>query len=168
MRLERKIPGEESLQRLKEIIASLPALSSPAYSPSLLHTDLVPSNFIQGKNSLLIIDWQSPRFGDAAFDVWAFCSDAFTLWDLKKGMSKEEKEAFLRAYLSCRSDHGLPARLKAKAPLFCLNLGLYYLERFADYRDGRLPESIVRGKEELFQRYGRVMDACLRESEEAI
>ncbi|MEM3030167.1 MAG: aminoglycoside phosphotransferase family protein [Candidatus Micrarchaeia archaeon] len=166
-RLENKMPGNEDLARFKKSFALLPATASPAYSPCLLHTDLVPSNFIQGKK-LVLIDWQSPRFGDAAFDVWAFCSDAFTLWDLKQGMSKGEKRAFLRAYLGRCRDATLPARLRAKAPLFALNVGLYYLERFTDFKNGRLPRKITRGKEKLFQRYEKVKNACLRELEKTI
>ncbi|MEM4389077.1 MAG: aminoglycoside phosphotransferase family protein [Candidatus Micrarchaeia archaeon] len=163
-RLDKKMPEHGDLLRFKHLLQCLPQTSSPPYSPSLLHTDPVPSNFIQGKK-LILIDWQSPRFGDAAFDVWAFCSDAFQLWDLRRGMSRAEKRAFLRTYLSHHHDGTLPARLQAKAPLFALNLGLYYLERFTDFVEGRLAEEMTRGKEKLFGRYERVKDACLRELE---
>lgn len=127
----------------------------------LVHGDLAPCNIIVEGDNLRIIDWQRPTITDPAFDVWAFMEDAFVRWDLPETLSKDKKSLFIETYSSLVDDPTILERLKKKSPLYYLNVGLYCLMRYAQYKSGKISSERTKGKEHLWKKYDTVKDVCV-------
>jgi len=65
---------------------------------SLIHTDVVTSNIIDGARGLRLIDWQCPAFGDPCEDIASFLSPAMQYLYAGAPLCDLEKRAFLAAY----------------------------------------------------------------------
>lgn len=116
--------------RLRESLdhaASMSHMSHP-YRSSIIHTDLVPSNIIEYEGSFFLIDWQSPRIGDPAFDIWAMTSSVFNLWDLGSPMPSSMKEKLIEEYIRLTGDLTLRSRIRSKELLWLIELGMYCLQ----------------------------------------
>lgn len=155
----REITGlfEELIEKAKKHAVNVKGFS---YPKSLVHTDPVPSNFILGEK-ISLIDWQRPIISYPAFDVWAFLSKPYNLWDLSETLTNEQKELFLKKYLELRYDPTLVERIKQKEPLYLLQLGLYCLIRYSDYKSGKIAEDVLKGRGANFERYGRTKEVIL-------
>lgn len=127
---------------------------------SLIHADPVPSNIIVGPK-IVLIDWQTPMLGDPAFDIWAFTSEAFSLWDLDVTLTEKQKRLFIETYQLLRKDATLEARLDLKAPLYLLQYGLHCSTRYYDYKSRRLAAELTEGREANFEKYRRTADVII-------
>jgi aminoglycoside phosphotransferase (APT) family kinase protein len=133
----------------------------------LLHADAVASNIIAGKR-VYLIDWQTPMIGDPVYDIWAFFSKAFSLWNTQLSPSPAQKQLFLQTYLAARPDPDLVERLVRKTPFYLLQYGLHCSRRYFDFRSGLLPVELTRGRETNFEQYGRISQVILDEIEETL
>lgn len=158
------------IEKAKEHFLKANITSNSLYPKTIIHTDPVPSNFVVGDkiDKITLIDWQRPIIADPAFDVWAFLSEPFNLWDLPETISEEQKELFLTTYLGLREDSTLLERIKLKEPLYLLQLGLYCLLRHSDYKNGKILEELWKGREENFERYGKTKEVIIEKLKEIL
>lgn len=129
------------------------------FKPSIIHNDLVPSNLIK-KEQVHLIDWQGTWIGDPAFDCWAFTSDVFNRWDWKDILTAEQKELFWKKYLTISKDKDIRKRAEIKTPHYYMKILIYSLNKFSDYKTGKLPEELI-GREHHFEKYEKIIEMCL-------
>lgn len=134
---------------------------------AIVHTDPVASNIIAGER-VTLIDWQTPMIGDPAFDVWAFFSRAFSLWDAPAAPTPAQQALFHQAYQALRPDPSLPERIRQKAPFYLLQYALHCSGRYHDFRAGKLPAELTAGREANFEKYGAITPVILAECEESL
>lgn len=104
------------------------------YSETLIHKDLIAGNILVTEdNQINIIDWDSVKIGDPAFDVFAITNKQFNLWDMKEYMSLEQKNLFYKIYLENRKDPTLIERIKNKGEFWQVILAIYSAGRYTDY-----------------------------------
>lgn len=72
-------------------------------------------------------------------------------------MTEYQKELFLQEYISITGDNTIQQRVQQKEPLYLLRLCTYITNALYDYRAGKLPEEIVKGREKNFERYERIL-----------
>jgi Ser/Thr protein kinase RdoA (MazF antagonist) len=125
------------------------------------------SNFIVGQK-IFLIDWQTPMIGDPVFDIWAFMSKAFSLWDLDAPPTEEQKSLFIKTYQSLREDQALEARLNLKEPLYLLQYGLHCSTRYYDYKSRKLSADLIEGRQANFEKYLRTTDVIIARLEEIL
>jgi aminoglycoside phosphotransferase (APT) family kinase protein len=70
--------------------------------PCIVNTEVNSANFIVNRKNetIHLVDWEMPRWGDPSQDLSHFCSPLTTLWKTDWRMSPEKKRDFLKAY--CR------------------------------------------------------------------
>jgi len=70
--------------------------------PCIVNTEVNSGNFIvnRKKETIHLVDWEMPRWGDPSQDLSHFCSPLTTLWKTDWRMSPEQKRDFLKTY--CR------------------------------------------------------------------
>ncbi|MCP4543178.1 MAG: aminoglycoside phosphotransferase family protein [Chloroflexi bacterium] len=127
---------------------------------ALIHADPTPSNFVVGPQ-VVLIDWQTPMIGDPAYDIWAFTSDAFTLWDSDRSPTPAQKALFRDTYLTLREDQTFGERMILKEPLYLLQYGLHCAIRYCDYESGKIPPHLVKGREANYEKYRQTRDIIL-------
>jgi aminoglycoside phosphotransferase (APT) family kinase protein len=68
--------------------------------PCIVNTEVNSGNFIvnRQKETIHLVDWEMPRWGDPSQDLCHFCSPLTTLWKTNWRMTKEEKHRFLQTY----------------------------------------------------------------------
>ncbi len=133
------------------------------YENALTHTDLVPSNFIKNKKGIFLIDWQTPKISDPAFDVWAFISEVYNKWDWQGSLNDKQKKLFLKTYLKLRKDKTLIERIKIKEPLYLLDMAIYCASAELDYKAGKIEPSIITyGREKNFERYEKIKEIAIK------
>ena len=71
--------------------------------PCIVNTEVNSGNFIvnRGHQTIHLVDWEMPRWGDPSQDLCHFCSPLTTLWKTDYRMTTAEKDRFIRRY--CRS-----------------------------------------------------------------
>jgi thiamine kinase-like enzyme len=134
---------------------------------ALIHADPTPSNFVVGPK-VVLIDWQTPMIGDPAYDIWAFTSDAFTLWDSNTPPSSAQKALFRDSYLALREDQTFGERMFLKEPLYLLQYGLHCAIRYRDYESGKIPPHLVAGREANYEKYRQTRDIILQRLREIL
>ncbi|UCG10253.1 MAG: aminoglycoside phosphotransferase family protein [Dehalococcoidia bacterium] len=154
----------EFIDKAKKRTAEIKIKACPK---SLIHADPVPSNFIVGQK-IFLIDWQTPMIGDPVFDIWAFMSKAFSLWDLDAPPTEEQKRLFIKTYQSLREDPALEARLNLKEPLYLLQYGLHCSTRYYDYKSRKLSADLIEGRQASFEKYLRTTDVIIARLEEIL
>lgn len=87
----------------------------------LIHGDPVPGNLLAHDGTLTLIDWQCPQIGDPAEDLALFLSPAMQLMYRGAPLSKDEEDAFLRAY----PDPRIAGRALALKPWFHWRMAAY-------------------------------------------
>jgi aminoglycoside phosphotransferase (APT) family kinase protein len=77
--------------------------------PCIVNTEVNSGNFIanQERETLHLVDWEMPRYGDPSQDLSHFCSPLTTLWKTRYRMPEREKRAFIRTYASRHHDRHL-------------------------------------------------------------
>ena len=70
--------------------------------PCIVNTEVNSGNFIvnRKKQTMHLVDWEMPRWGDPSQDLAHFCSPLTTLWKTDWRMSPAQKRDFLASY--CR------------------------------------------------------------------
>lgn len=73
--------------------------------PCIVNTEVNSGNFIVNKQrqTMHLVDWEMPRWGDPSQDLCHFCSPLTTLWKTDYRMTSSEKDRFIRHY--CRFIH---------------------------------------------------------------
>ena len=68
--------------------------------PCIVNTEVNSGNFIVNRQqeTIHLVDWEMPRWGDPSQDLCHFCSPLTTLWKTSWRMTKEEKSRFLKTY----------------------------------------------------------------------
>ncbi|MDJ0831685.1 MAG: aminoglycoside phosphotransferase family protein [Desulfobacterales bacterium] len=68
--------------------------------PCIINTEVNSGNFIVNrvKNSIHLVDWEMPRWGDPSQDLCHFYSPLTTLWKTDFQMNQAQKRAFIQAY----------------------------------------------------------------------
>jgi aminoglycoside phosphotransferase (APT) family kinase protein len=69
--------------------------------PCIVNTEVNSGNFIvnRQKETIHLVDWEMPRWGDPSQDLSHFCSPLTTLWKTDWRMSPAQKREFLNAYV---------------------------------------------------------------------
>jgi aminoglycoside phosphotransferase (APT) family kinase protein len=77
--------------------------------PCIVNTEVNSGNFIvnRERETLHLVDWEMPRYGDPSQDLSHFCSPLTTLWKTRYRMPEREKRAFIRAYANRHHDRHL-------------------------------------------------------------
>jgi aminoglycoside phosphotransferase (APT) family kinase protein len=70
--------------------------------PCIVNTEVNSGNFIvnRERETIHLVDWEMPRWGDPSQDLSHFCSPLTTLWKTDWRMSPAKKRDFLKSY--CR------------------------------------------------------------------
>lgn len=147
----------EFIDKARKRMAGIKIAACPR---ALIHADPVPSNIIVGQK-IFLIDWQALMIGDPVFDIWAFMSEAFSLWDLDVTLTEKQKRLFIKTYQVLRKDATLEARLDLKAPLYLLQYGLHCSTRYYDYKSRRLSADLIEGRQANFEKYRRTTDVIV-------
>jgi aminoglycoside phosphotransferase (APT) family kinase protein len=68
--------------------------------PCIVNTEVNSGNFIvdRAQDSIFLVDWEMPRWGDPSQDLSHFCSPLTTLWKTNWKMSPAKKREFLESY----------------------------------------------------------------------
>jgi aminoglycoside phosphotransferase (APT) family kinase protein len=68
--------------------------------PCIVNTEVNSANFIvnRPRNTIHLVDWEMPRWGDPSQDLCHFCSPLTTLWKTSWKMSAAQKNEFLKTY----------------------------------------------------------------------
>lgn len=66
----------------------------------VINTEVNSGNFIanRDRNTLHLVDWEMPRWGDPSQDLCHFCSPLTTLWKTRFRMTSHQKKAFIDTY----------------------------------------------------------------------
>ncbi len=94
--------------------------------PCLINTEVNSGNFIANRQqeTLHLVDWEKPLWGDPSQDLSHFCVPTTTLWKTDYQMSSQDKQRFLEAYKAALPDPHLretiEARVRLRDPFNCL------------------------------------------------
>jgi aminoglycoside phosphotransferase (APT) family kinase protein len=98
---------------------------------SLVHTDVVPSNFIVN-DKCFIIDWEKARVDDPSYDIAIFFS-RFMYWDWEASLNEQQIQLFIDNYPGFKYDCTLMDKIQYRSQLInCLGL-LWAATRLLDY-----------------------------------
>lgn len=100
----------------------VPAISRRA----LIHTDVGPTNLINGPHGLRLIDWQCPAAGDPAEDVFSFLTPAWQILSFRDPLTPADRSSFLRVY----DDAEMEERLNILEPSFIYRAASYCCLRY--------------------------------------
>jgi len=119
--------------------------------PCIVNTEVNSGNFIvnRERDSLHLVDWEMPRWGDPSQDLSHFCSPLTTLWKTSYRMTERDKRAFLQAYSESISDthlrDTLHERVRLRDPFVYLRgiswSAMGYIAYQTDYEGVRNPDT---------------------------
>lgn len=74
--------------------------------PCIINTEVNSGNFIvnRQRQTLHLLDWEMPRWGDPSQDICHFCSPLTTLWKTTYRMPDVERQQFIRRYQEALTD----------------------------------------------------------------
>jgi thiamine kinase-like enzyme len=87
--------------------------------PCIVNTEVNSGNFIVNReeNTIHLVDWEMPRWGDPSQDLSHFCSPLTTLWKTDWRMSPDQKKIFLKTYCRHIKDRHLQETLEERVRL---------------------------------------------------
>jgi aminoglycoside phosphotransferase (APT) family kinase protein len=87
--------------------------------PCIVNTEVNSGNFIvnREKETIHLVDWEMPRWGDPSQDLSHFCSPLTTLWKTDWRMSPAKKRDFLKTYCRHIDDPHLRDTLQERVSL---------------------------------------------------
>ncbi len=87
--------------------------------PSIVNTEVNSGNFIvnREKQTIHLVDWEMPRWGDPSQDLCHFCAPLTTLWKTSYRMTEADKRDFLNIYKSQIVDPHLRDTLEERVRL---------------------------------------------------
>ena len=109
----------------------------------VINTEVNSSNFIvnRQRESIHLVDWEKPLWGDPSQDLSHFAVPTTTLWKTDYRMSRDEKKVFLDVYRKEVSDPFLADtiedRVRLRDPFNCLRGVSWCAMAWANYRSGR-------------------------------
>jgi len=113
----------------------------PLKDKRLIHSDPVPANIVGPSQTLVLIDWQCPAFGDPAEDIAIHLSPAMQWLYAGQMLSESDEEAFLRAY----PNPDVVARYRQLLPWFRVRMMAYcdwqVSQGNMDYAEARMLEA---------------------------
>ena len=77
--------------------------------PCIINTEVNSGNFIANRreNTLHLVDWEKPLYGDPSQDLSHFCAPMTTLWKTPYRMTGTEKRQFITCHRNAISDRHL-------------------------------------------------------------
>jgi aminoglycoside phosphotransferase (APT) family kinase protein len=94
--------------------------------PCIINTEVNSGNFIvnRARDTLHLVDWEKPLWGDPSQDLSHFCVPTTTLWKTDYRMTPDDRQAFLNAYREAIPDTHLrdtiADRVRLRDPFNCL------------------------------------------------
>jgi aminoglycoside phosphotransferase (APT) family kinase protein len=94
--------------------------------PCIINTEVNSGNFIvnRARDTIHLVDWEKPLWGDPSQDLSHFCVPTTTLWKTDYRMTTEDRRAFLDAYREAVLDAHLrdtiADRVRLRDPFNCL------------------------------------------------
>jgi aminoglycoside phosphotransferase (APT) family kinase protein len=94
--------------------------------PCIINTEVNSGNFVvhRARDTIHLVDWEKPLWGDPSQDLSHFCVPTTTLWKTDYLMPAEDKQTFLDAYRNAISDAHLrdtvEDRVLLRDPFNCL------------------------------------------------
>ena len=87
--------------------------------PCIVNTEVNSGNFIVNRQqeTIHLVDWEMPRWGDPSQDLCHFCSPLTTLWKTSWKMTKEKKHRFINTYQRQLQDRHLRDTLMERVRL---------------------------------------------------
>jgi len=87
--------------------------------PCIVNTEVNSGNFIVNREqqTIHLVDWEMPRWGDPSQDISHFCSPLTTLWKTDWQMTPEMKRDFLKTYCQHIQDRHLRDTLHERVRL---------------------------------------------------
>lgn len=87
--------------------------------PCLINTEVNSGNFIANRpqQTLHLVDWEKPLWGDPSQDISHFCAPMTTLWKTNYRLSEAEKLNFLRVYADSIGDLHLRDTIRDRVKL---------------------------------------------------
>lgn len=156
---QRKTVDKEIVSLGKKVIAKAEMELSKHekdFSPkSLIHSDLVPSNFIDTGSKVYLFDWEKARLDDPSYDIAVLFSRLANLWDSPRVLTQEEKEAFLKTYIDETGDHSIEERMLKRLALFTLIGTLWAAGRICDVEEGVISKELGA---QNYERYKKIID----------
>lgn len=104
---------------------------APLERRALIHTDVGPTNLIDGPDGVRLIDWQCPAAGDPAEDVASFLAPALQILSFRAPLSAAERAEFLAEY----ADPAMQERLAVLQPCFAYRMAGYCCLRYQLLKD---------------------------------
>jgi len=144
--------GDAFLKSMREKLASLESFFSPK---SIIHTDLVPSNFVDDDEDVFLLDWEKARIDDPSYDIAVFFSRLANLWDSPRVLTDEEKTVFLSEYVSITKDETIQDRTEKRLALSTLHGILWAAGRISDVEEGVISEQLG---SQNYERYKKIID----------
>jgi len=96
--------------------------------PCIVNTEVNSGNFIvnRRRDSIHLVDWEMPRWGDPSQDLSHFCSPLTTLWKTDYRMPPRSRRKFIRDYAEGISDRylrdTLDERIRLRDPFVYLRV----------------------------------------------
>ncbi|MBN1259799.1 MAG: phosphotransferase [Anaerolineae bacterium] len=87
--------------------------------PCIINTEVNSGNFIANRkrDTLHLVDWEKPLYGDPSQDLSHFCAPMTTLWKSNYRMSQEDKQRFIDVYKTAIAAPHLANTLEARVAL---------------------------------------------------
>jgi hypothetical protein len=99
---------------------------APLDRRALVHTDVGPTNLIDGSQGVRLIDWQCPAAGDPAEDVSSFLAPALQILSFRVPLTAAERATFLATY----DDADMERRLSVLEPCYAYRMAGYSCLRY--------------------------------------
>lgn len=111
--------------------------------PCIINTEVNSGNFIvdRERETIHLVDWEKPLWGDPSQDLSHFCVPTTTLWKTDYLMSPDDRQTFLDAYRQAIFDAHLrdtiEDRVRLRDPFNCLRGISWSAMAWVTYQTGR-------------------------------
>ena len=87
--------------------------------PCVINTEVNSGNFIvnRERQTMHLVDWEMPRWGDPSQDISHFCSPLTTLWKTTYRMPDGDRRQFIRHYQKALTDNHLRDTIRERIRL---------------------------------------------------
>jgi len=137
---------------IKAMEAKLPRIEKNFKPKSFIHTDVVPSNFVDTGSKIYLIDWEKGRIDDPSYDLAMFFFRLANLWDSPRVLTKNEKKAFMEVYITETGDTSIQKRINDRLILITLQSILWAAGRIADVKEGTIDKMLGRQNYERYKK----------------
>ena len=141
--------GEKIIEAVKN---KLPDIEKNFKPKSFIHTDVVPSNFIDTGSEIYLIDWEKGRIDDPSYDLAMFFFRLANLWDSPRALTEDEKKAFMKIYIAETGDASIQKRINDRLVLITLQSILWAGGRIIDVKEGTIDKMLGRQNYERYKK----------------